>query len=438
MDLFEYSKKKSLKFNAPLAERVRPLTIDDFYGQEHILYKNSPLNRLIKIDRIGSLILYGPPGTGKTTLAMIISNTTKKVFEKLSAVTSGVKDIKEVVKNAEDNLSFYNKETILFIDEIHRFNKSQQDALLPHVENGLITLIGATTENPYFEVNKALLSRCKIVHLKSLKDNDLVKILQRALNIDKILSSYKIRYTDKDLEYIARLSSGDVRNALNTLEVAVLSTEPTNGVIEINNKVIKESVIDSSVNLYDKNADYHYNTISAFIKSMRGSDPDASILYLAKMLKSGEDPKFIARRMVIFASEDIGNADPNALTIANNVFRAVEIIGLPEARINLAQGVTYLATAKKSNKSYLAIEEATKDINENPDLDIPQYLRDSHYLGAENLGIGIGYKYPHDFENSYVKQRYFPMNYNEKRYYKPTENGYEKNIKEYIDKLKGE
>lgn len=435
MDLFEYSRKKNAKKNAPLAERVRPKKIDDFYGQEHILFHNSPLNRLIKIDRVGSLILYGPPGTGKTTLAMVISNSTNKVFEKLSAVTSGVKDIKEVVSTAKTNLDLYNKETILFIDEIHRFNKSQQDALLPHVENGLITLIGATTENPYFEVNSALLSRCKIIQLKSLSNEDILRALKRALHLKDGLKEYNVHVDDDTLMLIANLSSGDVRTALNSLEIAVLSTDPIEDKIVLNEDIIKNSFISSS-NLYDKSSDYHYNTISAFIKSMRGSDPNSAILYLAKMIKSGEDPKFIARRMVIFASEDIGNANPEALVVANAVFRAVEIIGMPEAQLNLAQGVIYLATSPKSNKSYIAIKDALKDLDKNPNLDIPKYLLDAHYNGAKKLGSGIGYKYPHDYDNSYVNQRYFPTNYSKREYYEPTDNGYEVEIKKYMKKLK--
>ena len=437
MDLFEYSKKKTINKRAPLAERIRPKKLEDFHGQSHIIFENSPLIRLINTDKIGSLILFGPPGTGKTTLAMIISNTTNRVFEKLSAVTSGVKDIKEVVKNAESNLNFYNKGTILFVDEIHRFNKSQQDALLPHVENGLITLIGATTENPYFEVNRALLSRCKVLELKGLDEEDIVKAISRAIESKDGLKDYNISIDDDSKKLIARLSGGDVRSALNNLEVAVLSTESINGVIEINKGIIEESFFSSS-NLYDKSSDYHYDTISAFIKSMRGSDPDAAILYLAKMLKSGEDPKFIARRMVIFASEDIGNADPNALNIANSVFRAVEIIGLPEAELNLAQGVLYLATAPKSNSSYIAMKEAKNSLNENPNLEIPKYLKDSHYNGAEKIGRGIGYKYPHDYKNAYVKQRYLPDNYEDVKYYCPSNNGYEYKIKKYMEKLKGE
>lgn len=437
MDLFDYSLENKKKYSAPLAERIRPERIEDFFGQEHIIYKNSPLLRLIKTDRIGSLILYGPPGTGKTTLARVISNSTNRIFENLSAVTSGIKDIKEVVKNAKDSLNFYNKGTIVFIDEIHRFNKSQQDALLPHVESGLITLIGATTENPFFEVNKALLSRTKIVQLKHLSKENIKKTLKRALNHENGLSMYNISIGEEELEFIADLSSGDVRNALNSLEVAVLSTDEVNGKIVLTKEIIKDSFFLDNIE-YDKSGDVHYDTISAFIKSMRGSDPDAALVYLAKMLEGGEDPKFIARRMIIFASEDIGNADPNALAIANEVFRAVEVIGLPECKLNLAQGVTYLSTAPKSNSSYLAIMEAISDIKKNSKLQIPGYLRDSHYKGARDLGHGVGYKYPHDYPNGIVKQRYMPINFELKKYYNPKELGYEKNIYNLLKKLREE
>lgn len=437
MDLFEYGRNKTIKNRSPLASRIRPDSFESFYGQEHIIYKNSPLVKLINTDRLGSIIIYGPPGTGKTTLAMIISIKTNKVYENLSAVNAGIKDIKTIIKNAEDNLSFYSKGTILFIDEIHRFNKIQQDALLPNVENGLITLIGATTENPYFEVNSALLSRCKVIQFKSLSSTDIVKALKRGLNIENGLKNYNISIKDESLELIANLSSGDIRTALNTLEIIVLTLADDKSSIAIDEKMIRDIFFEST-NIYDKKGDYHYNTISAFIKSMRGSDPDAAILYLAKMIESGEDPKFIARRMIIFASEDIGNADPNALNIANNVFRAVEIVGLPEAELCLAQGVIYLSTAIKSNRSYLSLKEARKDLNKISNLDIPNYLLDSHCNGTRELSHGEGYKYPHDYQNSYVKQRYFPYNIKVRKYYFPSDSGYEKKIKKYIENLKGE
>lgn len=437
MDLFEYDLERKMKNSAPLAERVRPEKLEDFYGQNHVIYPNSPLDRLIKTDRIGSLILYGPPGTGKTTLAYVISKSTNRVFEKLSAVTSGVKDIKEVVKSAQDNQNFFNKKTILFVDEIHRFNKSQQDALLPHVESGLITLIGATTENPFFEVNRALLSRTKIVELKHLSSGDIKKALKRALEHKDGLSMYNIEIGEDELDYISKLSNGDVRNALNSLEVAVLSTKEVDGKIKLTKDIIKDSFFLNHLS-YDRDGDIHYDTISAFIKSMRGSNPDAALIYLAKMLESGEDPKFIARRMIIFASEDIGNADPRALTVANDVFRAVEVIGLPECRLNLAQGVTYLSTAPKSNSSYMAILKAIEDVKTNPNLEIPGYLRDAHYSGAKDLGHGIGYKYPHDYKDGYVKQRYMPINFENKKYYNPKEIGYEKKIYELLKILREE
>ena len=436
MDLFEYSRNKTIMNKSPLASRIRPDNLESFYGQEHIIHENSPLVKLINADKLGSIIIYGPPGTGKTTLAIIISNTTNKVFESLSAVTAGVKDIKTIIKNAEDNLNFYNKGTILFIDEIHRFNKVQQDALLPNVENGLITLIGATTENPYFEVNSALLSRCKVIQFKSLSSENIIKALKRSLNIENGLKRYNISIGDESLELIANLASGDIRTALNTLEIIVLSLLNDNKEIVIDDNMIKDSFFKSS-QIYDKKGNYHYNTISAFIKSMRGSDPDAAILYLAKMIKSGEDPKFIARRMIIFASEDIGNADPNALNIANNVFRAVEVIGLPEAELCLAQGVTYLSTAPKSNRSYLSLKEAKRELEKISNLEIPNYLLDSHYSGSKKLSHGEGYKYPHDYQNSYVEQKYFPNNIEPKRYYFPSDNGYEREIKNNIKKLKG-
>lgn len=433
MDLFEYSLEKTRKKNAPLASRIRPESIEDFFGQEHVLAKGKPLYRMIESDKVPSMIFYGPPGTGKTTLAMIISKKTNRVFEKLSAVTSGVKDIRAVTKAAEDNLKFYNKETILFIDEIHRFNKSQQDALLPFVENGTVVLIGATTENPYFEVNKALISRCLVVELHRLSDENIIKMLKKAIENPKGLGDFNISISEDSLKVLAQISGGDGRNALNTLEIAVLSSEEQQGKILIDEEVIRNSVIRPTVS-YDKNSDEHYDTISAFIKSMRGSDPDAAVLYLTKMIVAGEDPKFIARRMVIFASEDIGNADPNALNIAVSVFKACEVIGLPECKLNLAQGVLYLATAPKSNASYLAIMKAEEKIGEGGKMTIPSYLRDAHFSGASDLGRGSGYLYPHD-HGGYVKQQYLPDEFKKEKFYEPKEIGYEKEILESMNLL---
>lgn len=433
MDLFEYSLEKTRKKNAPLASRIRPESIEDFFGQEHVLAKGKPLYRMIQSDKVPSMIFYGPPGTGKTTLAMIISKKTNRVFEKLSAVTSGVKDIRAVTKAAEDNLKFYNKETILFIDEIHRFNKSQQDALLPFVENGTVVLIGATTENPYFEVNKALVSRCLIVELHRLSDENIIKMLKKAIENPKGLGHFNISISEDSLKILAQISGGDGRNALNTLEIAVLSSEEQQGKILIDEEVIRNSVIRPTVS-YDKNSDEHYDTISAFIKSMRGSDPDAAVLYLTKMIIAGEDPKFIARRMVIFASEDIGNADPNALNIAVSVFKACEVIGLPECKLNLAQGVLYLATAPKSNASYLAIIKAEEKIGQGGKMTIPSYLRDAHFSGAADLGRGSNYLYPHDY-GGYVKQQYLPDEFKNEKFYKPKEIGYEKEILESMKLL---
>lgn len=434
MDLFEYNLEKELKKAAPLADRMRPKKIEDFSGQKHLLDKGMPLYRLIVSDRIGSMIFYGPPGTGKTTLAMIISNTTNRLFEKISAVTSGIKDIRRVVKDAEDNLSMYNKKTIVFIDEIHRFNKAQQDALLPYVEQGIITLIGATTENPFFEVNKALVSRCQIIELKNLDIESVVDMLKRALKDKKNgLGNKNIIINDEELILLANISGGDGRNALNSLEIAVLSTEED----EKGNIIIDESAIRNSISgiiaRYDKNSDEHYDTISAFIKSMRGSDADAAIYYLAKMIHAGEDPKFIARRMIIFASEDIGNADPRAISVAVDVFKAVEVIGMPEGRIILSQGVIYLATAPKSNSSYIAIDKALSDVKKGGLNKIPSYLRDAHFSNAKDLNRGIGYKYPHDYPRGYIKQQYMPDELKDNIYYKPTNRGYENNIKKYIN-----
>lgn len=433
MDLFTYKREKESKMNAPLADRMRPESIDDIVGQKHLLGEGKPLRRLIKSDRISSMIFYGPPGTGKTTIANVIANTTNMNFLKLSAVTSGINEIRETVKIAIESLEIYSKKSILFIDEIHRFNKAQQDALLPYVENGTIILIGATTENPYFEVNKALLSRSQVLQLKSIDNDDLRILLNRALKSDKGFGNLNIEMTNEAKDYLIIASSGDARTMLNGLEVAVLSTNPKDNLIKIGKDEIENS-IQKKFALYDKGADEHYNTISAFIKSIRGSDPDAAVFYLAKMLEGGEDIKFIARRLIILASEDIGLADPNALTIATNCFYAINVVGLPESRIILSETVIYLACAKKSNSSYLAIDKAIDYIRNNDTGEIPIYLRDSHYAGSKKLGVE-GYKYPHDYENGYVEQRYLPENVNEK-FFIPKNIGHEELIYDRLKKTK--
>ncbi|MBZ2173696.1 replication-associated recombination protein A [Schnuerera sp. xch1] len=436
MDLFTLNMENQLKEEAPLADRMRPRTISEFVGQSHILADGKFLNRAIKADRINSMILYGPPGTGKTTLAMIIANSTNRNFEKLSAVTSGVKDIREVINKAEENLKLYNKRTILFIDEIHRFNKSQQDALLPFVERGIIILIGATTENPYFEVNKALLSRMMVIPLYSLSRDGILKLIKKALE-DKSrgLGKYKVNISKEAIDYLITISNGDGRVALNSLEIAVLSTpKDDESIINIDLDTIKESILVKAAK-YDKGGDEHYDTISAFIKSMRGSDPNATLYWLAKMINAGEDPKFIARRIIICASEDVGNADPQALNIAVSAFNAVNVIGMPEGRIILAQAATYIACAPKSNAAYVGINKALDDIKNKAIGKVPTHLKDASYKGAANLGYGKGYRYPHDYENAYIKQLYLPYEFKDVKYYEPTENGYEKRIKEHLYKL---
>lgn len=436
MDLFTLNMENQLKKNAPLADRMRPSTIEEFVGQKHILGEGKFLNRAIKADRITSMIFYGPPGTGKTTLAMIIANSTNMNFEKLSAVTSGVKDIREVIHRAEEGLKLYNKRTILFIDEIHRFNKAQQDALLPFVERGIIILIGATTENPYFEVNKALLSRMMVISLKPLGKKDIYDIILNALkDEERGVGKYKVNISDEAIDYLIAISDGDGRIALNSLEIAVLSTpEDNEGIINIDLDTIKECILVKSAK-YDKSGDEHYDTISAFIKSMRGSDPDATLYWLAKMINAGEDPKFIARRIIICASEDVGNADPQALMVAVAAFNAVDVIGMPEGRIVLAQAAVYVACAPKSNASYVGINKALEDIRNKPIGKVPGHLKDASYKGAASFGHGKGYKYPHDYKNAYVKQQYLPDEYLDDKYYRPTNNGYEKIIKERLSKL---
>lgn len=437
MDLFEYTASKNIEKIAPLADRVRPTSIEDYIGQEHIIGKGKLLYRAIKADKISSIIFYGPPGTGKTTLAKIIANTTKMVFEQMNAVTSGIKEIREVIKSSTDRLGMYNQRTILFIDEIHRFNKSQQDALLPYVENGTIILVGATTENPYFEVNKALISRSMIFKLEQLSNSDIEKVILNALK-DEVngLGNFNVNIEGEALKHLANISNGDARIALNGLELAVLTTEPDeNGIINLTLDIIQDCIQQRAIK-YEKNGDEHYDTVSAFIKSMRGSDPDATLYWLAKMLHAGEDIKFIARRIIISASEDVGNADPQALTIATSAFDAVNFVGMPEARIILAQAATYIACAPKSNASYVGIDKAMGDIENIQTGHIPAHLRDSHYKGASTFGNGQGYLYPHNYSGGIVKQQYLPDNIVGTKYYNPTENGYEKIIKERLDNIR--
>lgn len=435
MNIFEMQYENSIKKNGPLAQRMRPATLETFVGQEHIVGEGKILNRAIKADKLSSAIFYGPPGTGKTTLAKIIAENTNNNFTTLNAVTSGIKDIKEKISYAVDQLSLYNKRTILFIDEIHRFNKSQQDALLPYVENGTIILIGATTENPYFEVNPALISRSLVFEFKKITDNDIIKVLKKAAaDKEKGYGTKKVKITDEALNHIVNNSNGDARKALSALELGVETTPETDGEIVIDISVAEECIQQKKLE-YDKNGDSHYDTISAFIKSMRGSDPDAAVFWLAKMIKSGEDPKFIARRIIICASEDVGNADPRALEVAVNAFKAVEIIGFPEGRIILAQAVLYIACAPKSNASYIAIDRAMEAVEKNS-VDVPLHLKDKHYSGAEKLGRGISYKYPHDYEKFYVRQNYLPDSLQNSVFYQPKESGYESRIKKFLEYLK--
>ena len=438
MDLFEYNRNNQLKKEAPLAARLRPTSLDEFVGQEHIIGKDKLLYRAILADKLSSIILYGPPGTGKTTLAKIIANTTKSDFKQINATTAGIKDIKETVDTAKTNLGMTGKKTILFVDEIHRFNKSQQDALLPHVEEGVVILIGATTENPYFEVNKALVSRSIIFELKQLSIDNIKDIIKRALtDEEKGMGVFNATITDEAVNFLADLANGDARAALNAIELAVLTTEKNkDGKIIIDLNIAEECIQKRSLN-YDKDGDNHYDTISAFIKSMRGSDPDAALYYLAKMIYAGEDPKFIARRIVICASEDVGNADPHALQVAVAAAQATDFIGLPECRIILAQAVTYISCAPKSNASYLGIDMALNDVKNIQIKTVPPHLRDAHYHGAKDIGHGIGYKYAHDYPGHYVKQQYLPDELVGKVYYAPTENGIEKKISDSLKRLRG-
>ena len=439
MDLFDYARQKNSRKEAPLAGRMRPKTLDEVVGQEHIIGKDKLLYRAIQADKLSSIIFYGPPGTGKTTLARVIAQTTQANFVQMNATTSGKKEMQEAVKEAKEALGMFQKKTILFIDEIHRFNKAQQDFLLPFVEDGTIILIGATTENPYFEVNQALISRSNVFELKSLEPEDIKKLLFRAVTDDeKGMGIYRAKITDEALDFLADMAEGDARSALNAVELGILTTEPGEDgeiVIDIN---VAQECIQKRVMRYDKGGDNHYDIISAFIKSMRGSDPDAAVYYLARMIDAGESVTFISRRIMICASEDVGNADPQALQVAVAASQAVERIGLPEARIILAQAVTYVAGAPKSNAAYMAVDQALEAVRKRKNGMVPNHLRDSHYKGASKLGRGIGYQYAHNFPGHYVKQQYLPDELLGTVFYEPTENGYEKNIKKYLDSLREE
>ena len=433
---FDLNYENQVQSQAPLAVRMRPEKLDEFLGQEHIIGKGKLLNRLILADKVTSVVFYGPPGTGKTTMAQIIAKATKGKFYEINAVTSGKKEITEIVEEAKKNLGVYNQKSILFIDEIHRFNKAQQDALLPSVEKGIVILIGATTENPYFEINSPLLSRSTIFEFKRLYENEIIGVLNRAVKDPiKGYGEMEVELSEKAMVHFARVSNGDVRKALNALELGVLTADKDkDGVIRIDLDIAQECIQIKSLQ-YDKKGDNHYDTISAFIKSIRGSDPDAALFWLAKMLEAGEDPKFIARRLVISASEDIGNAEPQGIVVAVAAARAVEMIGLPEARINLAQATTFLAAAPKSNASYVGIDSAISSVRHESSGNVPPHLQDAHYSGSQALGRGLTYKYPHSYPENYVEQEYLPEDLVGKTFYQPTENGKEKEIKNYLAHL---
>ena len=433
MDLFEYARTKTMKSESPLASRIRPRTLEEVVGQQHIIGKDKLLYRAIRADKLSSLIFYGPPGTGKTTLARVIANTTSAEFTQINATVAGKKDMEEVVKTAKDNLGMYGKKTILFVDEIHRFNKSQQDYLLPFVEDGTVILIGATTENPYFEVNSALLSRSVIFELKPLEKSDILTLIRRAVyDEERGMGAYHASIDEDAAEFLADMAGGDARSALNAVELGVLTTSPgQDGIIHITLEVASQC-IQKRVVRYDKDGDSHYDTISAFIKSMRGSDPDAAVYYLARMLYAGESVTFIARRIMICASEDVGNADPQALQVAVAASQAVERVGMPEAQLILAQAVLYVATAPKSNSATNAIFDAMNAVKEKPAA-IPPHLSDSHYKGARKLGRGIGYEYAHDFPKHFSKQQYLPDELMGRKFYQPSGNGYERTIQKYLD-----
>lgn len=430
MDLFDYMRTNTMKQESPLASRMRPETLDQVVGQKHIVGPGTLLYRAIKADQLSSIIFYGPPGTGKTTLAKVIAHTTKAEFCQINATVAGKKDMEEVVQKAKDTLGMYGRRTILFVDEIHRFNKSQQDYLLPFVEDGTLILIGATTENPYFEVNGALLSRSRIFELKALEKEDILELLHRAVtDVEKGMGSYRAVLDEDAADFLADVANGDARAALNALELGVLTTpRAEDGKIHIDLEVAQECIQKRAVR-YDKDGDNHYDTISAFIKSMRGSDPDAAVYYLGRMLYAGEDIKFIARRIMIHAAEDVGMADPQALNVAVSAAQAVERIGMPEARIILAEAVIYIASAPKSNSVISAIDQAMEAVRTEKTRPVPVHLKDTHYKGAEKLGHGAGYLYPHDFPGHYVKQQYLPDGMEGRTFYHPSDEGFEKEVK---------
>lgn len=433
MDLFEYMRSTEMKKESPLASRMRPTTLDEVVGQEHIIGQDKLLYRAIKADKFKSIIFYGPPGTGKTTLAKVIAGTTQGEFVQLNATVAGKKDMEEVVAKAKDNLGMFGRKTVLFIDEIHRFNKSQQDYLLPFVEDGTLVLIGATTENPYFEVNRALISRSVIFELKPLDNKDIEKLIVRAVtDVEKGMGAYHAIIDDDAVRFLADVSGGDARTALNAVELGVLTTSPSeDGRIHITLDVASECIQKRNIG-YDKDGDNHYDTISAFIKSMRGSDPQAAVYYLARMLYAGESVTFIARRIMICAAEDVGLADPRALQIAVSAAEAVHQLGMPEARIVLSEAAIYVACAPKSNAAYMAIDEALEVVRNEKAYDIPPYLKDAHYQGAAELNHGVGYKYAHSYPKHYIEQEYLPKELKDRVFYKPTDNGYENNIREYF------
>ena len=436
MDLFDYMRETEKETESPLAARLRPVKLEEVVGQQHIIGKDKLLYRAIKADKVSSLIFYGPPGTGKTTLAKVIANATKAQFRQINATTAGKKDMEQVVREAQDARGMFGLKTILFIDEIHRFNKSQQDYLLPFVEDGTLTLIGATTENPYFEVNGALLSRSMIFELYPLGTDDIMELIRRAVeDPERGMGAYDAEIGEEAARFLAEMSGGDARRALNAVELGIMTTERSgDGLIHLTMDVVRECIQKRTAR-YDKSGDNHYDTISAFIKSMRGSDPDAAVYYLARMLEAGEDPVFIARRIMICASEDVGNADPNAIVVAVNCSMACERIGMPESQIILSQAAGYVATAPKSNTAVESIMAARKSVQETGSLPIPGYLQDAHYKGAQGLGRGIGYQYAHVYEDHYAGQPMLPEQLRGERFYVPSDNGYEKKIREHMASL---